>query len=491
LSIREQSIFLTIGNVFTQGALMVQSIILARILTSADFGSFRQILLITALSYAFWYLSLPESSSYFLARLSPDDRKKFAFQTTISLIILGILASASIVILRTSIAKLFDNAELADQLWPAAFIPIGMMLSVFLTISLVSVGRAKLSSLISVINALITVISICLPLYLGVNLQQALRWYSAAFVGMGIIAFFLLWIHIGFKPNLDRKLLGDTLNFSLPYWLGYFIFFAYSQGHRFLVSCFFSPNDFAMFSVGATELPIMGQLSIFISLVLVPVCAKEWQAGNYGEISRLLQRSAQKISLVVLPVFMIIIFSPKQILTLLFGSRYGGAWPIFVVTSCLMLLKICEIQSLFKIIGKTRPIILLSLVALIVGIASGWALMYPFGIVGPAVGVLLGRIVQIYLSILYLKKDLPITVGTLFALSTSWKVALVAFISCVIGKLLTFPINSISVYLAVNVCITGAVFCFIAMKFELIDVEDKILVKRWITLKPFYESRAK
>jgi len=110
--LKDQSIFLIIGNTFRQGTVMLQGIILARLLTPSDFGSFRQVILVISLLYTFTYLSLAESSSYFLARLKRVDQKKFTFQSLFAYLVMGSLAVLIIIFSRDKIASLFNNPSL-------------------------------------------------------------------------------------------------------------------------------------------------------------------------------------------------------------------------------------------------------------------------------------------------------------------------------------------------------------------------------------------
>ena len=76
ISLKDQSIFLVLGSALTQGTTIIQGIILARILSQHDFGSFRQVLLIAALSYTIFYLCVAEGATYFLASLDKEGRKR-------------------------------------------------------------------------------------------------------------------------------------------------------------------------------------------------------------------------------------------------------------------------------------------------------------------------------------------------------------------------------------------------------------------------------
>jgi O-antigen/teichoic acid export membrane protein len=366
--------------------------------------------------------------------------------------------------------------------------PASMMLTVFLTVSLVTLGKAKLSSFLSIFFAVISVISVCLPVALGKTLDQTLYIYMAVRVLIAFISFLLIWKIVGFQPNIDKELIYGQFKFSIPYWLGYAVFFGYTQIHKILVSSCFTPEDFAIFSIGSTELPVIGHLATQISWVLIPVCIKLRKDDNIDKIAYLWEKSASNVALVTVPVFTILVTSPRQFLELVFGLRYGRAWPIFIVTSLLMLLKICSIQSLFKISGKTQYVILSSSAALLVGLGSGWALLYPCGLLGPAIGIVLGRIAQIFVALVYIQKDLPIPLSRLFALKKTSRIFMVSVIACFIAKMICLRITASHLYLLVNVPVSTVLFFIIARNTGVLQSEDTAIIKRWITLRPFLES---
>jgi O-antigen/teichoic acid export membrane protein len=487
-SLTDQSIFLLIGNFLRQGTTIFQAMILARLLTLVEFGSFRQITMLTYLVYVFSYLCLSESGSYFLATLNKDDKKKFVFQTLIMFFILGTLAMVIMVLFRDRIAGSFNNPDLANLILIGSIMPMTQMMNIFSSVCLITIGRAKLNSVISFIMALIVILSISLPVMFGVSFNNAFRWYiffqvlTAIFSCINIIHF------IGFKPAFDKKLLAEQFKFSIPYWISYSTLMLYTQIHKVIVSAFFTPEDFAQFSVASQEIPILNRLSSQVALVLIPVCVEFRLQGKNDRIIALWQKLSVKIAMVSLPVFMLFMLSPRQILTVLWGETYNTAWLIFMVISLMIPLRICDVQSLFKITGRTQHVIYSSLAALFVGVFAGWGLIYPLGMLGPAIGMVLGRLVQIYVSMLFIRKDLPITYSQAFGLKYVWKISLAALAAFLFAKGIAFFIHPPFINLALNGIIGGIVFLLLLLKFNLILDEDKVLIKRWLTLRPMWEK---
>ena len=462
--------------------------ILARLLTQAEYGSFRQILMVTFLFYIFTYFCLSESASYYLASLNKTDKKKFVFQTLVFFLILGAISSLALIFSRGFIATSFSNPDLGKLLLIASVFPALMMFSTFSSVSLITVGRAKLISIIAFFATVLQILALVIPIVLGSNLESALVWYTIVRVVTTAIQVFLLIKIIGIIPVLDKTLIKEQLKFSIPYWISYATFILYTQIHKILVSVFFTADQFALFSVASTEIPILTKLASQIALVLIPVCVQFLEQKKVNKIIDIWQKSATKVAMVILPVYIFLSLSAKDFLIVMFGNKYGKAWPIFLIILLLLPLKICDTQSLFKITGRTQYVIYVSIIALIIGLGSGWALIYPLGILGPVIGTILGRLAQITTALIFINKDLPLSFFQAFAVKYNYKVLLAALTAFVPVKLLTLAIHLPLVTLALNGMVGGVLFIIILYKFGLMHQEDLELIKRWVTLRPIFEK---
>jgi len=485
-SLTDQSIFLLIGNFLKQGTTMIQAMILARLLTQTEFGSFRQITMLTYLVYVFSYLCLSESGSYFLAILNKEDKKKFVFQTFSMFLIMGSLAMTVLILFRNSIAGSFNNGELTNLILIGSIMPMTQMFNIFGSVALITIGKAKLNSVISFVMALTVILAISLPVIFGAPFITAFRCYIFFHILTALISSIIVIKFIGIKPACDKKLLSEQFSFSIPYWISYSTLILYTQIHKVIVSTFFTPEDFAQFSVASQEIPILNRLSSQVALVLIPVCVQLRLEGKNDRIIALWQKLSVKIALISMPVFILFMLSPKQILTVLWGSDYSSVWLIFMIISLLIPLRICDIQSLFKITGRTKYVVYSSLAALITGVLAGWGLIYPFGMLGPAIGMVLGRLVQIYVSMLFIRKDLPISYSQAFGLQYVWKIGLAALAAFLFARGITFFIHNPFINLGLTGMIGGISFLLLLIKFNLLLDEDRALIKRWLTLRPIW-----
>ena len=487
-SLKDQSIFLVLGNALIQGTTIVQGMILARLLTQSDFGSFRQIVMVTYLFYIVFYLCIAESATYYLASLNDEEKKKFLFQSLTLYIALSIIAFAALYFLRNVLANSFQNKELSRLFVVAALLPGAQMIRALTGTSLITIGKAKLNSMLGAIMSAINVIAVTVPLLMGASFWVTLQIYIYIRCFFTLVTVIPLIRLVGITFKFDWPLLKDQFGFSIPYWISYATYIFYTQIHKVLVSTFFSPADFALFSVASTELPVFSKLSSQIALVLIPVSIQHFKNGSYNAIVSLWEKSTGKIALVSMPIFVFLFLTARQFLTVMYGSDYGSAWLIFNIMLLLLPLRICDTNSLFKITGKTKYVIVSSFAALVTGLASGWALIYPLGLVGPAIGVLIGRVTQIIITMYYIKKDLPLTYAQAFVFNILWKILGVSVVSFGAAKLLFLPVHLPLIHLLGVMVVGGVIFLFMSIRFQLFDEKDRQLIKRWVTLEPLLKS---
>src|SRR5690349_12749368 len=83
---------LALAASLTQGAGIASTIVLARVLPIAEFGSYQQLLLLYGIVSPLLFGGVPAALTYYLARArSDDERRRWAFDGTVALGALGAL----------------------------------------------------------------------------------------------------------------------------------------------------------------------------------------------------------------------------------------------------------------------------------------------------------------------------------------------------------------------------------------------------------------
>jgi O-antigen/teichoic acid export membrane protein len=116
---------------------------------------------------------------------------------------------------------------------------------------------------------------------------------------------------------------------ALPYGLGGFAQTAQGDLHNFMVSRYFPPAGFAVYSAGLFQLPLLGLLTSSFSGALIPEVSRLAAAGDQRAIIPIWLNAVRKLALVVVPICALMFLLRYEIITLLFTSAYSEAAPLF------------------------------------------------------------------------------------------------------------------------------------------------------------------
>ncbi|HIE27728.1 TPA: hypothetical protein EYP66_10615, partial [Candidatus Poribacteria bacterium] len=194
-----------------------------------------------------------------------------------------------------------------------------------------------------------------------------------------------------FKTNVSGSKMAKTLlSFSYPLILSFFLKQTQNRVDTILLGVFTSSTQVGLYNAA---LPISQTLSIFLQSVLfmfAPIIAELYAQRKYNEL-KFIYKSVTKIILYLsLIPFLIMLFFPKSLLTLLFGKNYDSATGVLRI-----LLFAFFINSIFGPVGsmlinikKTRHYMLGDLIGVFTSIALSLILIPRLGISGAAYGIL-------------------------------------------------------------------------------------------------------
>jgi O-antigen/teichoic acid export membrane protein len=193
------------------------------------------------------------------------------------------------------------------------------------------------------------------------------------------------------------------------------------QFDRLVVSRNFSPALFAVYAVGAVELPLTGVVQQAVSSVLIPALTRHYAAGDVAGMAALWRRAIRRTSLVLLPLFVFFILTANETIHLLFGASYSQSADVFRVYLLLMPLRVATYGLITQAIGRTHINLTASFILLAANAALVLALVGPLGLIGPAVGTVLATYLIAVYYLIRLRKVLGLTIGALFP----WSILLV------------------------------------------------------------------
>src|SRR5262245_22297448 len=241
----------------------------------------------------------------------------------------GVMVAALFILYPECALLVFESGDL-----PAYMPLLGVTILLWLVSSNLEVvplalGDVRASSVFIVISQL-TKSALTLGAALAFHSVRAMIW-AAAIQGMLQILFMLAYIRRRFGQRLERirdafdlALFKAQIGNALPYGLGSFAQTAQGDLHNFMVSRYFPPAGFAVYSAGLFQLPLLGVLTISFRDALIPEVSRLAAAGDQRAIIPIWLNAARKLALVVVPICALMFVLLYQSSTLRF-HRCGAA----------------------------------------------------------------------------------------------------------------------------------------------------------------------
>ncbi len=365
----------------------VIGIALARMLSLEDYGSYRQLFLIYTTFSTIMFVGIPQSMMYFIPKLKLDTEKPEYISRIVDLIsILGILFGLLILIFGGKIAVSFDNPELKKLLVLFAAYPVFMFVNQIYTFIMLGLKRTE-----SVMRFSLLGVSCDLLLILG----AAIFTKNLTMIVLAVLlSAFIQWIYVRFQLRAyispykwDFSFYKSQLRYSLPLGLSSIIGILAIQLDKIVISGVFTPAQFAVFSIGAMELPFIGILNSSVNSVILPHLSA---SGDKDEAVRVYRRSIRKNALLIFPVAVLSFILAADVLALLYGNDYSAAAPYFRIYLCTMLVRIATYGILFQALAKPKFILYNAIFTLVGNLILNLILVRTaLGMIGPAVATVL------------------------------------------------------------------------------------------------------
>jgi len=294
---------------------------------------------------------------------------------------------------------------------------------------------------------------------------QSVRAIIWAAVIQGILQilfmFAYIWRRFGSLGGaFDWPLFKAQVANALPFGIGSFAQTAQADLHNFVVSRFFSPASFAVYSVGLFQLPLLGLLTTSFGSALIPEVSQLAAAGDRRGIIPVWFNAVRKLALVIIPACALMFVLRYEIILLLFTSAYEAAVPLFAIYLFSALLPMAltgspiRAHQEFKFFHLKLYLALLPVTfgALYVGIKTA-------GLLGAVAALVATQTLETAIAVTAVGRRLGFVASDLRHLAPALKSALAAGAASLVAFATKLPLAQTHALIKIVVC--GAVFCLI------------------------------
>lgn len=456
------AMILTFSKVLANIFAMISAMLLARLRTLAENGTYSQLMIIINLTSSFIMLGLPNSINYFLAKVNSTDEKRnflsiFYSITTILSVIMGLLLT----VLIPYWIRYFDNSEISNFAFFLLVFPWTQVISSTIENVLIVLGKMKTLICYRISHSAILVLIIISIWLIGADFRTYMITYLIFSGIYAALVYVLVAKYVdGLHFSLNITLLKKILAFSIPLGLASIVGTLNIELDKLMIGHFFTTTQMAIYTNASKEMPVT-VIATSITAVLMPQMVRLFGKNKIGEAIKL-WKAATIISMAVISFLAVglAVFS-KEAIIVLYSEKYLSGWPIFLIYSLGLIFKVTYFGMVLNITGHTRNILYSSIGTLALNIVFNFVFFNLFGWIGPAIGTVLANICMIIYQLGYSSKIIGIKFKEIFPWRESSRLIILNVIMGIGFKLIHFKL-CLGIWSAIVLaCIWGGIYFLI------------------------------
>ncbi|AVQ44379.1 flippase [Clostridium botulinum] len=412
---------------------MIYMMILVRLLSIKNYATYQQVNLVINTLMPFLILGIPISLSYFIPKLSSkEESKTLVIQTHIMMTIIALIGAFGIVIFSNSISMKFSNSDLNYYLkLQSLYLFLEVSMSYYPNYYLATDRSKKLAS-ITFIFSTIKFVSffICVDLLNNKNLT----YIFICIILTSLVKYIYIFIEV-YSYYRDVKFKSDFLLFKKQFLYSIPIGFSTIIGmlsitlDKNMISYFFTPEQYAIFSNGAFEIPLIGIITGSVTSVVIPEFSKLYNGhkeNNY-KILDVWNKSIIACSAILIPVGFGLFLYSKGFIMFLFSEKYLESTIIFRIYLLILPLRSINFGSLLMTSGYQNKILYNTTIGLIMNFILNIIFIKIYGVTGAAIATVISTYILACLQSHQIKKVFKVSYKDIFP----WKKISYIFMICI------------------------------------------------------------
>ena len=454
------SILLAVVKAFTTVSGILSTMVMSHALSLELYGTFSQTNLIVTTATNLTALGLVDAVNYFYNRSSDEKIQKTYINTIMGFqTITGIMAGILIIILSNNLVSYFNNPKLLGFFGLIAFRPLFANLNVSLQYLQVSIGKAKS---VAVRNAGFATLRLVVYIVAAWVLKDITVVLIAFLAFEVIITMFFGWTFVkekfAIEPyRIDWGKTKEILGYSIPMGIYVLTNSLCRDIDKMLIGGWYSTDQYAIYANCATLLPFDIISTSFLT-ILVPILTRYFGEKDYTH-GRILFKNYLKIGYYTAFTFtMACIVLSKEMVLFLYGEKYLSGQTIFILYTIVDMIKFENMSIVLSASGKTKTLMIFSLVSLIANEGCNVLFYYVFGFIGPAIATVFVTVILTVVLAEMSAKSLKTTIWKLI----DWREFILFAIELAIAGVICFAakraLESVGIGSIFIFCILGGAY---------------------------------
>lgn len=401
MRIRSRSLIIAASQAVKQVGTILLGVLLVRIIEPDEFGTYRQGMLVYGSVMGVVAVDLAASLFYFIPKSGSSGRADIVAQTVFGTFGLALLISLVMLLGAGPIAQAFNNPGLTPIIRILSLYPFVERVSVLAPCFMIAVDRPVRAGVYSLLSSLSWLGSVVIAFALGLSIPLVL---GIAMAAMGLVSVISLidTVHMagGWRWKLDYALIWEQFHYAWPLWVTATVAVVNVEIGKIIISSMFTPGEFAVYSCGAVELPVISLVTGSLSTAILPNMVNLSAEGRVTAAMDIWHEATRKCSLLIFPCFAFFLWGSHDLIVLLYGASYALAAYPFLIYLLRLPLRAAVYGSVLRAFGKTRPIAVATVISLVVNVLVSIALAWlgkgtMLSFVGPSIGAVAASFVGV------------------------------------------------------------------------------------------------
>lgn len=390
--------FLAAGSLFEFGIRFVIAFLLARVLGAAEYGMYNLAISAAVIVASLSALGMDDGMIRYIAMMV-GQRDEKGIWGTLQIgfgigIVMSLLTGVGLYLLAEPVGlRIFREPDLVPLLRIFSFIIPPLTLSNILVGAARGFKRMDYSALAeNVIQFVIRLVLIGILALLGLNVFMASIVFGLSELAATLALIYLLHKQFSFKRPIReaRRDTREIFTFALPFWMSGLLSKFRKNIQAVLLGTLDTVAGVGVFAI-VSSINLVGRVSYQSIIASVkPFLAELHSQGNIKQMGQLYQTTTRWTLMTNLPIFLIMVLFPEQLL-LIFGESF------VVGASALAILAYAELAnagtgicgSIIDMTGYTKLKLVNSVVWVLLLSVTNVLLIPPWGVVGAAVATLI------------------------------------------------------------------------------------------------------
>ena len=395
--VTRRTAWITIGQGVHTASQILVATFLARWMSGSDWSKMAYLMSVYFAMLVVANLGLHHGMPYFISHLNARGQRRVVFRSMTALLVSGLVVAAVLYLASGALTKQWDG--LAGLVTLIGIVIAVELPSTICAMALVAMERSLLSAIWEGSMGLVTLITV-----FGLFIQN--NGLRAACIGLfiaGVIrsvtaVIALLWAtrQNNSQNDVDGSLsiprIRDQITFALPLGATIIVSVLNRSLDKWLVAAL-HPARLGEYAIAAQELPIINILPVAGGAAIAVSLVHHLARGEHPTALKVWTEQSIRLTYVLVPAVSILIICSPEIIELMFGRQYRSGAPILMIFTVILLHRVAEYGVVLRAAGRTRELLIASLVLLITNAVAASILIIIFGPIGAAIGTLIANVV--------------------------------------------------------------------------------------------------